>query len=297
MRVSFAMPRLKTGPSTHITPFHAHIWHQYSKQYSTHSALNPLTWRILICFTIVLFPDSPAPRKAKTAAWIHAKSVRYFRYHGVCSSYAQSDMPDWAVKHGAFENTASYGSRMSDITPQDSAYPTTTVDVWLYKPVSLFATVSLFSCWPLAVLSRRCAGLRFYCSPNTPSYSLEANLRAALMNDQSNSDSKERKLSTIDRRKLKKKVAGKGFVSPPCYNVSSSPGVIQATGLMKLITYRSVRWDMNLHLDPGVSVSPYQALFCSLALSVFFYVIFSACISAVVCNSALPLSVTPGNGG
>lgn len=27
----------------------------------------------------------------------------------------------------------------------------------------------------------------------------------------------------------------------------------------------------------------------------FFYVIFSACISAVVCNSALPLSVTPGN--
>ncbi len=231
MRVSFAMPRLKTGPSTHITPFHAHIWHQYSKQYSTHSALNPLTWRILICFTIVLFPDSPAPRKAKTAAWIHAKSVRYFRYHGVCSSYAQSDMPDWAVKHGAFENTASYGSRMSDITPQDSAYPTTTVDVWLYKPVSLFATVSLFSCWPLAVLSRRCAGLRFYCSPNTPSYSLEANLRAALMNDQSNSDSKERKLSTIDRRKLKKKGRREGFCFSSLLQRLKQPGRHSGDGI------------------------------------------------------------------
>lgn len=208
-------------------------------------------------------------------------------------------MPDWAVKHGAFENTASYGSRMSDITPQVSSYPTTTVDVWLYKPVSLFATVSLFSCWPLAVFSRRCAGLRFYCSPNTPSYSLEANLRAALMNDQSNSDSKERKWSTIDRKK--KRSPGRVLFLLR-YNVSSSPGVIQATGLMKLLTYRSVRWDMNLHLDPGVSASPCQALFasllfCSLALSVFVYVIFSACISAVVCDSALPLSVTPGNGG
>lgn len=136
---------------------------------------------------------SPYESKKKTAVRIHAKSLRYFRYHGVCSSYVQSDMPDRAVKHGAFKNTASDGSRMSDITPQVFSYPTTTVDVWLYKPVSLFATVSLFSCWPLAVFSRRCAGLRFYCSPNTPSYSLEANMCAVLMNDQSNSDSKERK--------------------------------------------------------------------------------------------------------
>lgn len=30
---------------------------------STHSALKPLTCRILICFTMVLFPDSPAPSK------------------------------------------------------------------------------------------------------------------------------------------------------------------------------------------------------------------------------------------
>lgn len=110
-------------------------------------------------------------------------------------------------------NTASSGSRMSDITPQASAYPTTTVDVWLYKPVSLFATVSRFSCWPLAVLSRRCAGLRFYCSPNTPFYSLEANLRAALMNDQSDSDSNERKRSTIHRKKSS--VAGKGLFLLP----------------------------------------------------------------------------------
>lgn len=230
MRVSFAMPRLKTGPSTHITPFHAHIWHQYSKQYSTHSALNPLTWRILICFTIVLFPDSPAPRKAKTAAWIHAKSVRYFRYHGVCSSYAQSDMPDWAVKHGAFENTASYGSRVSGITPQDSAYPTTTVDVWLYKPVSLFATVSLFSCWPLAVLSRRCAGLRFYCSPNTPSSSLEANLRAALMNDQSNSDSKE-KIIHNRQKKIKKKGRREGFCFSSLLQRLKQPGRHSGDGI------------------------------------------------------------------
>lgn len=30
-------------------------------RFVTYSALKPLTWRILICFTIVLFPDSPAP--------------------------------------------------------------------------------------------------------------------------------------------------------------------------------------------------------------------------------------------
>lgn len=33
---------------------------------STHSALKPLTCRILICFTMVLFPDSPAPSKIHT---------------------------------------------------------------------------------------------------------------------------------------------------------------------------------------------------------------------------------------
>lgn len=33
--------------------------------YHTYSALKPLTCRILICFTMVLFPDSPAPERKK----------------------------------------------------------------------------------------------------------------------------------------------------------------------------------------------------------------------------------------
>lgn len=37
------------GPLPHLPPHH------------THSALKPLTCRIRICFTMVLFPDSPAP--------------------------------------------------------------------------------------------------------------------------------------------------------------------------------------------------------------------------------------------
>ena len=35
-----------------------HVWHTYS-------ALKPLTWRIRICFTMVLFPDSPAPARQR----------------------------------------------------------------------------------------------------------------------------------------------------------------------------------------------------------------------------------------
>lgn len=32
---------------------------------NSYSELNPLTCRILICFTIVLFPDSPAPKRER----------------------------------------------------------------------------------------------------------------------------------------------------------------------------------------------------------------------------------------
>lgn len=42
---------------------------------STHSALKPLTCRILICFTMVLFPDSPAPSN------VHPKKNTYTHTH------------------------------------------------------------------------------------------------------------------------------------------------------------------------------------------------------------------------
>jgi len=208
-------------------------------------------------------------------------------------------MPDWAVKHGAFKHTASDGSRMSAITPQVFSYPTTTVDVWLYKPVSLFATVSLFSCWPLAVFSRRCAGLRFYCSPNTPSYSLEANMCAVLMNDQSNSDSNEKMVHNRQkRRRKKKKVAGKVFVSPPLQRLKQS-GRHSSDGIDKIDHISIGKVGYELASGSGGLCEPLPgALPFSSVLSpslCFFYVIFSACISAVVCNSALPLSVTAGN--
>lgn len=192
---------------------------------------------------------------------------------------------------------------MSDITPQVSSYPTTTVDVWLYKPVSLFATVSLFSCWPLAVLSRRCAGLRFYCSPNTPSYSLEANLRAALMNDQSNSDSNERKLSTIDRKKKRKKKVGRRerFCFSSLLQRLKQPGRHSGDGIDEIDHISIGKVGYELASGSGGLCEPLPgALPFSSVLSpslYFFYVKFSACLSAVVCNSALPLSVTPGNGG
>lgn len=40
--------------------------------YNAYSALKPLTWRILICFTMVLFPDSPAPERQKSK-----RNIRY----------------------------------------------------------------------------------------------------------------------------------------------------------------------------------------------------------------------------
>jgi len=189
---------------------------------------------------------------------------------------------------------------MSAITPQVFSYPTTTVDVWLYKPVSLFATVSLFSCWPLAVFSRRCAGLRFYCSPNTPSYSLEANMCAVLMNDQSNSDSKEKMIHNRQkRRRKKKKVAGKVFVSPPLQRLKQS-GRHSSDGIDKIdhISIGKVGYELASGsgglCEPLPGALPFSSVL-SRPLCVFFYVIFSACISAVVCNSALPLSVAAGN--
>lgn len=33
----------------------------YINEAYTYSSLNPFTWSILICLTIVLLPDSPAP--------------------------------------------------------------------------------------------------------------------------------------------------------------------------------------------------------------------------------------------
>lgn len=48
----------------------------------THSALKPLTCRIFICFTMVLFPDSPAPSKT------HHK---YMRTSTICTQAGSSD--------------------------------------------------------------------------------------------------------------------------------------------------------------------------------------------------------------
>lgn len=97
-----------------------------------------------------------------------------------------------------------------------------------------------------------------FTAPQTPHHG-----PAVLSDDQS--DHKHKK--TIQDRAKIKKGRREGIVSPPCYTVSSSPGVIQATGLKGLITYRWVGWDMNSHLDPGVSVSPWQELFPSLLVS------------------------------
>lgn len=47
----------------------------------THSALKPLTCRIFICFTMVLFPDSPAPSKT------HHK---YMRTSTICTQAGSS---------------------------------------------------------------------------------------------------------------------------------------------------------------------------------------------------------------
>lgn len=45
----------------------------YNKEnYATYSSLNPLTCNILICFTMVLFPDSPAP-ETRTRLSIHVR--------------------------------------------------------------------------------------------------------------------------------------------------------------------------------------------------------------------------------
>lgn len=42
----------------------------------THSALKPLTCRILICFTMVLFPDSPAPsREIESYIWFRTSDL------------------------------------------------------------------------------------------------------------------------------------------------------------------------------------------------------------------------------
>jgi len=109
----------------------------------------------------------------------------------------------------------------------------------------------------------------------------------------------KRKWSTIDRKEEeKKKVAGKVFVSPPLQRLKQS-GRHSSDGIDKIDHISIGKVGYELASGSGGLCEPLPgALPFSSVLSpslCFFYVIFSACISAVVCNSALPLSVAAGN--
>lgn len=44
-----------------ISPYNTAVSHQRDVNSKTYISSKPLTWRIRICLTIVLLPDSPAP--------------------------------------------------------------------------------------------------------------------------------------------------------------------------------------------------------------------------------------------
>lgn len=146
---------------------------------NSYSELNPFTCKILICLTIVLFPDSPAPEKKKrekktcdvhiwgrTGTFMHISRTISALDRLLLKRKRSAFLPP----HGTAPLADAPHGKLNCTTapPKPPPYPAEASGAWLYKPTSPSATASLFFCWLLAALSHRSAGPPFCCCPNTP---------------------------------------------------------------------------------------------------------------------------------
>lgn len=133
-----------------------------------------MTCRILICFTMVLFPDSPAPGR-------EGRGRAVTRGPG-CGRAAS---PTSAGIRGSRRARPGPGlGRLSAPAappalpcPAPPPYPAEASGASLCKPAAPSAIASLFFCWLLAALSHRYADPPFCCCPDTPSPPLGRDVR------------------------------------------------------------------------------------------------------------------------